>query len=235
MVFAVSTLGCPGLPLAQVAALVRPYAIELRCAEDEPVHVGISKAARRDARQLLADEGVTLVSLATYVKLADGARGLDAHLELAHDLGAPALRLFPGEREPRALDLPVDQGVRLLVETHDACLRGSELRPWLVENPGLGAVWDAVHPWRAGETPAETAEALRPWLAEVQIKDVASMDDLTPVVPGTGVVPLREVLAEVGDDVPVVLEHEARWYAGAAPIAAAIAGAVEVLRSSARL
>ncbi|WP_255521699.1 hypothetical protein [Actinoplanes aureus] len=33
---------------------------------------------------------------------------------------------------------------------------------------GVGALWDALHPWRAGEPPELTA-ALRPWLAEVQV------------------------------------------------------------------
>ena len=244
MVFAVSTLGCPGLPLDRVAALLHRHgvdAVQLRCAADEPVHAGISPAARRAARRLLADEGLRLIGLATYVKLSEGASDLPAHLELAHDLGAPALRLMPGTGEPAAaaaalaggLRLADGGGVRLLVETHDAYLRGTDLRRILEGAPGAGAIWDALHPWRAGESPAETAAALRPWLAEVQIKDVASATDRTPLVPGAGTVPLRAVLAEAGD-VPIVLEHEARWYPDAAPIDDAIAGAVALLRSPAR-
>ncbi|WP_433360575.1 sugar phosphate isomerase/epimerase family protein [Actinoplanes sp. CA-142083] len=238
MVFAVSTLGCPGLPLPEVRTLLRRHgigAVQLRCADDEPVHVGLSGRERRQARRDL--EGLTLTGLATYVNLSDGAAGLDAHLDLALDLGAPALRLMPGNGDlsPALAEAAARaNGVRLLVETHDAYLRGADLAQVLAQVPGVGAIWDALHPWRAGETPAETAAALGPWLAEIQIKDVASRTDLTPLVPGTGAVPLAEVLA-LARDVPVVLEHEARWHEDAAPIDEAIAGAIELLRSSARL
>jgi sugar phosphate isomerase/epimerase len=263
--FAVSTLGCPGMSLPEVGELLRRHGVsgvQLRCAADEPVHVGLGARERRTARRQLEDGGLTVVGLATYVRLSDGVDGLAAHLELAHDLGAPALRLFPGDdlgaaaqslRE--AVRVAAGSGVRLLVETHDALLRGADLRrlleaatpdegaaPPVAEDESgttqatrgssatqLGAVWDALHPWRAGETPAETAAALGPWLSEVQIKDVATPADLTPLVPGTGTVPLREVLGHF--DAQVVLEHEARWYPAAAPISAAIDGALRLLRA----
>jgi sugar phosphate isomerase/epimerase len=261
-VFAVSTLGCPGLPLPEVAELLRRHgvgALQLRCAADEPVHVGLTAAARSAVRRDLRAAGLTLIGLATYVRLADGAPGLDEHLELAHDLGAPALRLMPGgpgadpfapvppDVATRAAEALADaaaraagSGVRLLVETHDAVLRGADLRRLLdaagVRPPAVGAIWDAMHPWRAGETPAETVAALAPWLAEIQIKDAASPTDRTPLVPGTGAVPCREVLARAraaGYTGPVVLEHEARWHPGAAPIDDAIAGAQREIIGSA--
>jgi sugar phosphate isomerase/epimerase len=259
------------LPLDEVGALLRRHdvpAVQLRCAADEPVHVGLAPAARRAARQTLADEGLILIGLATYVKLADGAPGFDEHLQLAHDLGATAMRLMPGGSEPpggRTVGSPAfDQathpsqavleraaetlariaqraagsGVRLLVETHDAFLRGADLRRLLTlaqAGPSVGAIWDALHPWRAGEAPDVTAAALGPWLSEVQIKDVAAPDQLRPLVPGTGSVPLAGVLAAArgaGFDGPVVLEHEARWYADAAPIDATIDGAWRVLAAA---
>ncbi|GIM89109.1 sugar phosphate isomerase/epimerase family protein [Paractinoplanes toevensis] len=259
--FAVSTLGCPGLPLPQVGALLRRHgvgALQLRCAADEPVHVGLNAAARSGVRRDLRAAGLTLIGLATYVRLADGAPGLTEHLRLAQDLGAPALRLMPGGPDPlrtgpmspvpadvfdRAAEALADaaaraagSGVRLLVETHDAFLRGADLRRLLeaaaVRPPAVGAIWDAMHPWRAGETPAETVAALAPWLAEIQIKDAASAEDRTPLVPGTGAVPGREVLdlaRAAGYAGPVVLEHEARWYPDAAPIDDAIDGALALL------
>jgi len=215
-------------------------AVQLRCAPDEPVHVGLGRAGRAAVRRELRDAGLELIGLATYVRLADGAVGLAEHLELARDLGAPAIRLMPGDDETaaarslaQAVERAAGSGVRLLVETHDAFLRGADLRRLLeAGGPGVGAIWDALHPWRAGEPPAGTAAALAPWLAEIQIKDVASPADLRPLVPGTGAVPCREVLAEAraaGFTGPVVLEHEARWYPDAAPIDDAIAGARTLL------
>jgi sugar phosphate isomerase/epimerase len=126
-------------------------------------------------------------------------------------------------------------GIRLLVETHDAVRRGADLRRLLETaraGPEVGAIWDALHPWRAGEDPAATAAALGPWLAELQIKDVAAPARRRPLVPGTGAVPLPQILAAAratGFTGPVVLEHEARWYPDAAPIEEAIAGAQRVL------
>jgi sugar phosphate isomerase/epimerase len=249
-------------------------ALQLRCAPDEPVHVGLSPRARSAVRRDLRTAGLTLIGLATYVRLSDDANGLAEHLALAQDLGAPSLRLMPGGPDPlagdsepphpgaptsspvdaglrpsdalvaraaetlhAAADLAAPTGVRLLVETHDAFLRGTDLRRLLdladVHPPAVGAIWDAMHPWRAGEPPAETAHALAPWLAEVQIKDVASPADRTPLIPGTGAVPCREVLArarETGFTGPVVLEHEARWYPDAAPVDDAIAAAKALVK-----
>jgi sugar phosphate isomerase/epimerase len=254
MLFAVSTLGCPGLPLDQAGALLRRHgvgAVQLRCASDEPVHTGLDAAARRAVRRQLGDDGLILLGLATYVNLVGGAADFAAHLDLAHDLGAPALRLMPGggdhpsthlqraaETLARIATRAQGSGVRLLVETHDAFLRGDDLRRLLdiaQAGPSVGAIWDALHPWRAGEPPTVTAAALGPWLAEVQVKDVATPTRLLPLVPGTGAVPLREVLAEAaatGFTGPVVLEHEARWYPDAAPIDDAIAGAQQVLAAA---
>lgn len=251
MIFGVSTLGCPGLPLAEVGALLRRHgvgAVQLRCAGDEPVHVGLDAAARRAARRRLDDDGLVLLGLATYVKLSAGAAGLAEHLELAHDLGAPALRLMPGgEGDPQtrlgyaaqtlaeAAAVAQGSGVRLLVETHDAFLRGADLARLLATadaGPSVGAIWDALHPWRSGEAPARTAEALGPWLGEVQVKDAAAPDRRTPLVPGTGAVPILEILAEAraaGFAGPIVLEHEARWYPDAAPIGDAIDGARDLV------
>jgi sugar phosphate isomerase/epimerase len=251
MLFAVSTLGCPGLPIPEVGTLLRRHgvgAVQLRCAADEPVNIGLSATDRRAARRRLGDEGLILLGLATYVNLTGGAADFVAHLDLAHDLGAPALRLMPGgadhpsthlqraaETLARVASRAAGSGVRLLVETHDAFLRGGDLCRLLEiaqAGPAVGAIWDALHPWRAGESPTATESALRPWLAELQIKDVAAPTRLRPLVPGAGAVPLQAVLSaarEGGFTGPVVLEHEARWYADAAPIDQAIAGALRVL------
>ncbi|MGH8794351.1 MAG: sugar phosphate isomerase/epimerase, partial [Stackebrandtia sp.] len=96
-----STLGFPGRPVADVLATATRHGaglVQLRVADDEPVHVGLSPAERRDVRDQFAAAGVGLAALATYVRLSDAdlAAPLAAHVELAADLGAPALRLFPG-------------------------------------------------------------------------------------------------------------------------------------------
>jgi sugar phosphate isomerase/epimerase len=182
-----STLGCPGLPLTDVAALARKYEIplvELRCADDEPVHAGISKAGR--ARALADLDGLRINSLASYYRLCDDPIDkLVQHVELAHDLQAPAIRVFPGKSPETSIELAAERlaqaaevadGITLLVETHDLLLKGAEIAAVLSKSgaSGVGAVWDVMHTWRDGESPAEAAGFLLPWLGELQLKDAAS-------------------------------------------------------------
>src|SRR3954452_12871311 len=100
---AFSTLGCSGAPLTEVVALARSsgwLGLELRAAADEPVHIGLSPEERAAAREVLESGGVTVLAVASYVKVARGAVGDDecvadalAHAELARDLGAPFVRV----------------------------------------------------------------------------------------------------------------------------------------------
>lgn len=239
-----STLGCPGLPLADVAALARKYGIglvELRCAADEPVHVGLSKAEKDAARSAL--DGLGITALASYYRLCDDDVSILAdHVELAHDLQAPAIRIFPGRSPGTSVDLAAErlakaaqiaEGVTLLLETHDLLLRGKEIAAVLAGSGagGVGAIWDAMHTWRAGETPAEAAGALLPWLGELQLKDAASATDRRPMVPGTGTVPIKETLAAAKDFTgPIVLEHETKWYSDAAPFEESLAAFVNLMK-----
>src|SRR5258707_9152515 len=92
---AFSTLGCPGLPLPEVAELARHTGwrgVELRSAPDEPVHIGLSAAGRRAAVETL--EGAAILCIASYVKVASGkvddercVADLLAEAALAADLG----------------------------------------------------------------------------------------------------------------------------------------------------
>lgn len=201
------------------------------------MHVGISTAER--AAVLDALDGLPINSLASYYRLCDDdVSKLEAHVELARDLNAPAIRVFPGKSPETSVGLAAERlaaaaavasGVTLLVETHDMLLRGKEIAAVLAESgaSGVGAVWDAMHTWRAGESPVEAGAALLPWLGELQLKDAASGTDRRPLVPGTGAVPLHETLAAAaGFDGPIVLEHETKWYADAAPFEESLAAFV---------
>jgi sugar phosphate isomerase/epimerase len=216
--------------------------VELRIADDEPVHIGLSGTERAAVKRRFAEAGVAFGALATYVKLSDpGLAGpLAAHVELAADLGAPALRLFPGDVAPAdgvrrlsdGLESARGSGVALTVETHDEYIRADRLAPILSELDGrVGAVWDVMHTWRGGEAVPESLAALRPYLAELQIKDIPSAADRRPIAPGTGVLPLREALDAAwaaGFDGPVVFEHEAKWRADAQPFEECLVAALEL-------
>ncbi|WP_344339799.1 sugar phosphate isomerase/epimerase family protein, partial [Kitasatospora putterlickiae] len=104
MPLALATLGLPGLPLDRTAALAAEHGwhgLELRCADDQPVRLGLDADERRRAARLLCAAGVVPLTLASYVGVA--APGPDApvlaelttHLRLAADLGCRHLRVFP--------------------------------------------------------------------------------------------------------------------------------------------
>ncbi|RFU86847.1 sugar phosphate isomerase/epimerase, partial [Streptomyces triticagri] len=122
-----------------------------------------------------------------------------------------------------AAPLAAELGVDVLLETHDEFLTGAQVAEVLaeVDSPAVGAVWDAVNPWRAGEPPDRTATLLAPWLRHVQLKDVAGPADLRPVLPGRGVLPLSAVVEQlhrIGYRGWLSLEWERAWYPEAAPL-----------------
>nr|WP_228554839.1 sugar phosphate isomerase/epimerase family protein [Catenulispora pinisilvae] len=245
---AFSTLGCSGMPLADVAELARStgwLGLELRAADDEPVHVGLSVRERAAAREVLDSGGVTVLAVASYVRVASGAVSDDecvaatvAHAELARDLGAPYVRVFPGAEEPgaeadaravrrlNAAAARLPEGVAILLETHDSHPQGVDIARVLSQVSGdVGTIWDVMHPWRTGEPIAVTKEALAPYLRHVQVKDVLSPQERKPLPLGEGTIPLGEfyaALRELGYQGWMSLEWESKWHPDAVPLAEAL-------------
>ncbi|MDQ0984584.1 sugar phosphate isomerase/epimerase [Streptomyces sp. V2I9] len=243
MKLAFSTLGVPGTPVSEVARLAAGngyQGVELRVHPEEPVHPGLSSLERADVVEVFKAAGVEIVALAGYVQVATEGDDepvlaeLSALLKLARDLGASSVRVFPGggdqEREeadaaaarrlgalaPAAADL----GVSILLETHDTHRAGLDVARIVgtVGHPRIGAIWDVLHTWLAGEEPAASHAVLAPHLGYVQVKDVASADDLTPLPLGSGVLPLAECLDGPGPETWVCWEYEKRWYPAAAEL-----------------
>ncbi|MEV5311566.1 MULTISPECIES: sugar phosphate isomerase/epimerase family protein [unclassified Streptomyces] len=248
MKLAFSTLGVPGLPLPDVLRLATAHGyhgVELRAHREEPVHPGIGPGERADVAAEFKASGVRLLGLAGYARVAAPGddepvlaeiRGL---LDLARDLGAPYVRVFPGadllgqppqeadaaaaRRLGVAAEWAADSGVRILLETHDSHRTGADAIRILgpVGHRHVGALWDVMHTWLGGEQPSETYAALAPHLGYVQVKDIASADDTTPLPLGAGVLPLAEcveVLSRHGWDGWLCWEYEKRWYESAAPL-----------------
>ncbi|BCL20629.1 sugar phosphate isomerase/epimerase family protein [Streptomyces tuirus] len=248
MKLAFSTLGVPGMPLPDVLRLAAAHGyhgVELRTHPEEPVHTGLGPAERADVAAEFKGAGVELLALAGYARVA--APGDDepvlaeirALLDLAHDLGAPYIRVFPGgdldlqtpeeadataaRRLGTAAEHANDLGVRILLETHDSHRTAADAMRilGLVGHRQVGAVWDVMHTWLGGEQPSETYAALAPHLGYVQVKDIASAEDTTPLPLGAGVLPLAEcveVLSRHNWDGWLCWEYEKRWYEEAAPL-----------------
>jgi sugar phosphate isomerase/epimerase len=257
MRLAFSTLGLPALPIDQVLRLAAEHGfhgVELRASEEEPVHTGLSADERTQVAEQFAKAGIEVLTVASYVKVA--AAGEDepvldeiaAAVKLAADLGASYVRVFPGGRDLEAEEadalaarrlaaaapLAADAGVRVLLETHDSHRTGADVARVLgrVGHHGTGAIWDLMHTWLGGEQPSATYPVLAPYLGYVQVKDIASAADTTPLPLGDGVLPLAEtveVLARADWDGWLCWEYEKRWYPDAAELAGLLGPAREHL------
>ncbi|MFI6035550.1 sugar phosphate isomerase/epimerase family protein [Streptomyces sp. NPDC051315] len=247
MKLAFSTLGVPGLPLSDVLRLASAHGyhgVELRVHAEEPVHLGLGPRERTDAAAVFEEAGAQILGLAGYTRVA--APGADepvieemrALVGLARDLGAPFVRVFPGGSDAQspaeadavaarrlgaAAEYAADLGVRVLLETHDSHRTGAAAMRvlGLVGHRQVGALWDVMHTWLGGEQPQETYAALSPYLGYVQVKDITSAEDTTPLALGAGVLPLAEcveVLSRHGWDGWLCWEYEKRWYETAEPL-----------------
>ncbi|MGC5410188.1 sugar phosphate isomerase/epimerase family protein, partial [Streptomyces sp. DT225] len=167
MKLAFSTLGVPGLPMPEVVRLAAGngyQGVELRAHPEEPVHLGLGQAERSAVRAEFERGGVEILTVAGYAKVA--AEGYDqpvldelaALTELARDLGASYVRVFPGagDGDPEEADAAAarrlgaaapyaaDLGVSILLETHDSHRAGVDVARVVgkVGHKSVGALWD---------------------------------------------------------------------------------------------
>ncbi|MEV7196372.1 sugar phosphate isomerase/epimerase family protein [Streptomyces sp. NPDC093510] len=247
MKFAFSTLGVPGLPVPDVLRLATDHGyhgVELRAHPEEPVHPGLGLVERADVAAEFKAAGVEILGIAGYARVA--APGDDepvlaeirSLVALARDLGAPFVRVFPGGGTEQSADeadataarrlgtaarYAADAGVRILLETHDSHRTGADATRILgtVGHRQVGALWDLMHTWLGGESVTDTFAALSPYLGYIQVKDIASRDDTTPLPLGAGALPLAECVALLGAggwDGWLCWEYEKRWYEAATPL-----------------
>jgi sugar phosphate isomerase/epimerase len=169
-------------------------------AQAEHAH-GVEVAATPQERAVIGrqagDAGIAISCLATSCsytagepaklqQMMDDSRALIA---LAHDIGAPCMRVFGGPipagmtREEAvnqvadslaALAIEAnDAGVVLCVETHDSWCNASDLACVIkrVGHPNVQVNWDIMHPVRAKMTMDEAFAAIRPYVRHVHFHD----------------------------------------------------------------
>lgn len=202
MKLSASSLGAPDVDADQLLRWLTESGVnglELRVGDGQIAGTDMEPARRRQLRDKIDAAGVELTGLASYVHIAQAGQDaqieseLVAALELASDLGAPFVRVFPGapaedrgymappgllearatvnERAARRLSRVAGTAARLgvlpVIETHDSHPTGRDIAAIaaLVDGP-VGVVWDLMHPWRVGESLMETWAALGPWLSQ---------------------------------------------------------------------
>ena len=194
-------------------------------------------AAMARTRTAFADAGLAVCGLdtsCTFTNPAQAAENLDAArraLDMAQALGAPTVRVFGGaidadaERPAAAARVAeaLEQlggyaaqtgSVSIVLETHDAFSTGRQAADVLhqVKSAAVGILWDLHHPFRQGESPAETLAALGPYVKQTHVKD--SRPGGTYCLLGEGDVPILEMmglLKRAGYDGWINLEWEKRW------------------------
>lgn len=215
MKYSFMTFSCPQLALGEVLAVAKRFGHDgieprLDARHAHGVEVAADAEARRAVRRKAEDSGVAIACLATsctYADPRDHQRKIDqtlARIDLAGDVGAPAIRVFGGRlgadlSRADAIDLVAEslracadhaerRGVSLCMETHDAWCDPQHVAAVMrqADHPFVGVNWDVMHPVRAaGATMDSAFEALRPWIRHLHVHDaVADGPGLAPI--GTG-------------------------------------------------
>ncbi len=217
MKYAFMTFSCPQATLAEALALAKRFGYDgieprISASHGHGIEFDMPAADRAAAARQTADAGVALCCVATSCRYADPALTaamLDdtrRAVDLAADVGAPAIRVFGGKlgeglSRDDAIDLLADslasvadhaaeRGVTLCVETHDDWCNPAHLAAALakVDHPAVMANWDIMHPVRfAGVPMAEAFETIKPWIRHVHFHDGAPEGEGYPLKPvGTG-------------------------------------------------
>ncbi len=241
-----STLGSPAWSFEQTVAAAAQHgyrALEVRLLDGEVIPADLPAARRQQMKQVLQQHNMEIIGLglSTRFSAPDAAERkanidlLRRYLALANDLGVPMVRTFGGNVTAGAtIDQTIDwvaqgligaistaeaQGVTIVLETHDAFCRGAEVARVLaqVNSPHVAAVWDIHHPYRMGESIAETWDLIGTRVKHVHIKDGIKQPDgeWQLVLLGKGELPCQEViqlLHDKGYQGYLSAEWEKKWH-----------------------
>jgi sugar phosphate isomerase/epimerase len=258
MKLSVSTLGCPEWNLETIAARCSAFGyagVELRGVGPDidltqsPYFA--TQAACERSKRMLADVGLTICSVDSSTTLGADSEATWteqwAHgqqmIDLAVTLDAPLMRVFGGDGPPartaeRLRELgeytaSVSENVVVVLETHDSYSTGAQVAQVLslADHPRVAALWDLHHPYRQGEQPAATWDAIGPWVRHLHVKD--SIPGGSYCLLGEGDIPVRAMLRLLrrnGYDGWLSLEWEKRWHPGLADPEIAFPQYAETLR-----
>jgi len=201
MKYAFMTFSTPQLSLEQVLDVARKYGydgVELRLDSKHAhgIEAGIPKEKRAGAKRLAAQKGIAYACVATSLKFADAKaveatlNGARERIDLAADLGAPAIRVFGGKlaegqtreaaielmaKSLRAIaDHAAERGVAVCLETHDDWCNPEHVAAVMrqANHPAIAVNWDIMHPVRNAGVPIEQAfNKLKPWIRHCHAHD----------------------------------------------------------------
>ena len=223
MKYAFMSFSTPELNLTEMLAAAVKYGydgVELRidAGHAHGVELDSSERRRSEAGAEAAGAGIAIACIATSLKYADPAKAGETvkqtHrcIDLAGDVGSPAIRAFGGaipdgvsrgkaietaaESLKSAADHAAERGVTICLETHDAWCDPAHVAEALarVDHPNVAANWDILHPVRTGHATLEQSfETLKPWIRHLHIHDGTGKGiEMTPI--GQGIIDHRRLL-----------------------------------------
>ncbi len=249
MKLAFSTLGCPGWELREIVAGARKWGydgVELRAvggtldllgrAEFGPAQIARTRAYFEDAGIEICCVDTSCAFHATGASERAGQVNMAiAHAEMAAELGAPLIRVFPDKTQPgaqreetrdwiaaclREIAERMPDGVNVGLETHGDFARAecaAEIVT-LANYQKVKLIWDVANSVAAGDTIENAARIVEPHLAHVHLRDakpVEGSEHWLPVLAGTGRVSFAEAVAAIRDlnyDGFVSFEWEKYWH-----------------------
>lgn len=219
---AISTLGCPTLPLNGVLELAARYridAVELRTLEgttDLPVLFA------RQGREAVCDvqrlhRNVRVLVLSTSFRLVHPSKedreALLSFVPWAEAMGVPWLRVFDGGEASDGGTVRIAAetlrwwsqlrsehhwNVDVIVETHDGLVTHEAINGLCKEVGPVGVLWDAHNTWRAtGVDPLDMWPRIAEHVVHIHVKDSVSRASdgfpYTYVLPGDGEFPMGKL------------------------------------------
>ena len=249
MKLAFSTLGCPDWDLPRITAAAREWgydAVELRALGGSLDLLGRHEFSTQQIARTRADldsQGIAICCVDTSCtfhspdpseRAAQVQLALD-HAELAAQLGAPSIRVFPDRIQPGALREEtrdwivsclqeiaerMSREVDVALETHGDFARAESAVEiaTLANHPKVKLIWDVANSVAAGDTVRDAARTVQPYLAHIHLRDakpVHGAEHWLPVLAGSGRVSFSETLAtirELNYDGYISFEWEKYWH-----------------------
>lgn len=161
------------------------------------IELETTKKQRKEIKAMFADTGVAHLCLATSRtysmpeadKRAESVELTKKYIDLAHDTGAPCIRVFGGGTPPDADFSEVKKyvaealrecaehakgsGVYVCFETHDGYINANDAAEVvrLADSPQAAINWDFMHPCTAGMTIPEAFDVLKPYIRHCHLHD----------------------------------------------------------------
>ncbi len=207
MKYSFMSFSCPGADVDGLISTAKKYGydgVEPRTASGHSHGIEIDSTSefREEVKKKFASSGIEISCIATSCKYSDPENSggnvelTKKFIELAGDVGAPAIRVFGGllpdgmTREDAVLNVSKslheaagfaeERGVYVCFETHDDWCDPAHAAEVMkrVDEPFVRVNWDIMHPVRrAAKTVDEAFEVLRPWISHVHFHDGITLPD----------------------------------------------------------